>query len=726
MGSRYGESAPGAPEADPGGQTGITQTMAKIDDLLDDIPDPRLRSELRQAVNELRSARTFGLVFEDHIPEEVALPGLPVRTGSIVQNRTRPDDTTKYEVVEVDGDEAQIRPVGDGDKTTTVAVRDLMVVRRFGEPIYPGLTQVGEVRRGPDDKPAHAVINAENFHALQMLTYTHAGKVDVIYIDPPYNTGARDWKYNNAYVDADDSYRHSKWLAFMERRLLLAKRLLNPLAAAVIVTVDEKEYLRLGLLLEQVFRGSKVQMVSSVINPAGTGRHNELSRTNEFIFIVLFGDAVVEPMLATKVTERPVTWETLRRRDLASRRGTAKGGPAQFYPIYVERDTGRFVGTGDPLTVEQPRDAAPDRDGCETVLPIRDDGTEMNWGLTRDELERRAAKGYVRVGRHTPDKPQKFVITYLRSGPIADIEEGRATVRRRGSDGSVDAVYPEGKRRMPTTQWEIPSHDAQRYGTNLLQALIPGRRFPFPKSLYAIEEVLRVVVGSRPDAVVLDYFAGSGTTAHAVARLNRQDGGQRVSISITNNEVGPEEARRMRKEGLGPGDTAWESEGIFEALTCPRIEAAFTGRTPEGDPVKGDYRFVDEFPMADGFTENAAFFRLDYLDPDVVSLGRQYSAIAALLWLAAGSVGRWADRDGDEPWSVPETSNYSVLFDEDRFAEFKTMVERSERISHVWLVTNSSQSFAEMRAQLPDGLEVQMLYRDYLSNFRVNTAETFS
>jgi len=99
-------------------------------------------------------------------------------------------------------------------------------VAEFRDPIYPGLVSTGRVERG-GDKPFHTVINAENFHALQLLLYTHEGKVDAIYIDPPYNTGAKDWKYNNDYIDADDSYRHSKWLAFMERRLKLARRLLR-------------------------------------------------------------------------------------------------------------------------------------------------------------------------------------------------------------------------------------------------------------------------------------------------------------------------------------------------------------------------------------------------------------------------------------------------------------------------------------------------------------------
>ena len=162
-------------------------------------------------------------------------------------------------------------PVDDPTETVSAAPADLVVVAEFRDPIYPGLVSTGKVGRG-GDKSYHTVINAENYHALQALLFTYRGKVDCIYIDPPYNAGAKDWKYNNSYVESDDLYRHSKWLAFMERRLLIAKEILNPQESVLIVTIDEKEYLRLGLLLEQIFPEASMQMVSSVTNPAGAGR----------------------------------------------------------------------------------------------------------------------------------------------------------------------------------------------------------------------------------------------------------------------------------------------------------------------------------------------------------------------------------------------------------------------------------------------------------------------
>lgn len=214
--------------------------MAKIEDLIDEITDDRLRQELAGEVRTIKEAKRFGLIFEEHIPETVSLHGLPIRPGLVVQNRRTPTDFTEWEVIGVEGDKATIVPRGADEPECVVDVDDLLVVKRFHEPIYPGLRLVDQVTEGPPDKPAHVVLNGENFHALQLLVYSYSRKVDCIYIDPPYNTGSRDWKYNNRFVDENDSYRHSKWLSFMEKRLRLAEVLLKD-DGVLIVTIDEHE-----------------------------------------------------------------------------------------------------------------------------------------------------------------------------------------------------------------------------------------------------------------------------------------------------------------------------------------------------------------------------------------------------------------------------------------------------------------------------------------------------
>lgn len=698
--------------------------MSRLTDLIAraKAKDRALGDELEREFKALASRRAFGLNFERHRPESVELPGRPIRRGDKVRilpprGSTAKGDARLWKVLRIDEADgkrtAHVSLIDAAEpETADVATDDIVVVAEFRDYIYPGLVSTGKVERGAD-KPYHTVINGENFHVLEALTFTHRGKIDAIYIDPPYNTGARDWKYNNDYVEEEDLYRHSKWLAFMERRLLVAKRLLNPDASCLIVSIDEKEYLRLGMLLEQMFPEASMQMISSVINPKGTGRFNEFSRTNEYIYMLWFGDERVKPLKVTAAGKAPkVEWQTFRRRDLSSVRHTR---PGQFYPIYVNEESGEIEHIGEPLPHHVPRDEAPKRKGCIAVFPVRPDGTEMNWAITVPALKNRLAKGYARAGKFTGEA-QPYIIQYLKSGPIKDIEEGRATIVGRNPDGSVIAEYQQGTRKLPTTQWEFTSHSAEHYGTNLLKRLLPDRRFPFPKSMYAVEDCLRFFIEDKPHAIVLDFFSGSGTTAHAVMRLNRQDGGRRQCISVTNNEVAADEQAALRMSGLRPGDPDWEKWGICDYITKPRIRAAITGKTPEGEDIDGDYKFTDEFPMAEGFEENAEFFTLTYETPVVVHHNLAFQRIAPLLWMRAGAEGPRIDALPDQGWAVAET--YGLLVDLDRSAEFCDAVDACERLRIAYVVTDDDRRFQSVARRLPDSVEPIRLYESYLSNFR--------
>ncbi len=263
--------------------------MAAIDDLIAQIEDEALRERLRIETDRITKEKKFGLVFEDHLPELTPVYSAKIKKNSKVALR---DGLLSdlWRVLSVDKSEAYCRNISNGE-TRQISVDNLVVVLQFGEPIFPALVPVNRVQNGASDAPWHTLIESDNYHALQLLEYLYAGKVDCIYIDPPYNTGAKDWKYNNDYVDANDAWRHSKWLAMMQRRLKLAKRLLNPKDSVLIVSIDEKEYLRLGLLLEQIFSGCRIQMISSVINPSGASRASAFRRTDEYIFFVFFGDS---------------------------------------------------------------------------------------------------------------------------------------------------------------------------------------------------------------------------------------------------------------------------------------------------------------------------------------------------------------------------------------------------------------------------------------------------
>lgn len=700
--------------------------MSRLTDLLRAAKqlDPQLGKDLEDEIQPLQERLPFGLNFERHAPEAVELAGHKIRKGSKVRvlpprGSTTPGDKRLWLVDAIRGDSVDISLLDSSeDETRTTQVDDLILVAEFRDWIYPGLRPDGTVERG-GDKPFHTVINGENFHVLEQLTFTHERAIHVIYIDPPYNTGARDWKYNNDYVEGDDLYRHSKWLAFMERRLKLAKRLLKPDDSVLILTIDEKEYLRLGLLLEQIFPEARIQMVSTVTNPASSARRGEFGRSNEYIFFVYFGEAAPSPLVldsawfgktSGKRKDR-IRWQELSRRGDNGRR-TAR--PNLFYPLFIYKDGSSVHSVGDEIPADASIESVEVPAGTIAIWPIRQDGSHGTWGRNPESLRTVLSQGFVRLGGFTP---RGMALYHLASGEQRKVLDGTYPVVGHRPDGSVivdDSEYRTAL--VPGTQWDIPSHDASSFGSALLARVLPGRRFPFPKSLYAVEDVLRFFFVSKPDAVIVDFFSGSGTTAHAVMRLNKQDGGHRQCISVTNNEVSAEEQSRLRKEGLRPGDAEWEQHGICEAITKPRIEAAITGLTPDGEAIKGDYKFVDEFPMADGFEENAAFFTLTYESPWRVGTDRAFAAIAPMLWLRAGSRGQSID-DLSKGWAVAEA--YGVIKDLDQSTDFIAALQLGEDVRVAFIVTDDEGRYQQIANEIP-GIETVRLYEDYLRNCESN------
>jgi adenine-specific DNA-methyltransferase len=610
---------------------------------------------------------------------------------------------------------ANLLALDNNEKLAEVAVEDMVVVAEFHDPIYPGLLSTGRVERG-GAKPFHTLIKSENFHALEALLFTHRGGVDAIYIDPPYNTGARDWKYSNDYVELDDAYRHSKWLAFMERRLLLAKELLNPRDSILIVTIDEKEVLRLGLLLEQVFPGEDIQMVTSVIAPSGSSRRGRFSRAEEYLFYVFLGEASIShgrtDMLRDLNEEaaKKVRWTGLSR---GGEGGLRADRPNLFYPIFLEMDSGKFHSVGDPLPPNVQRDTVVCPSGTVPVFPLNKNGKDLRWRLSPPTLRSHLEKGYAKFGKR--DEQSGFrAPMYLQSGTIDKVESGEITILGRDAEGALILEHQDGGRSInPLTVWNRVSHSASDHATAILKALIPNRKFPFPKSLYAVEDSLRFAVGLKPEAVILDFFSGSGTTAHAVMRLNKQDGGERQSISITNNEVSSDEQRELIAQKLRPGDQGWDNWGICDFITKPRITAAVKGRTPEGQAIKGDYKFVDEFPMAEGFMENVEFFTLTYQSRLEVEGNNDFERMAPLLWLRAGATGRRIESLA-EGWDVSET--YGVLSDLDKTPQFVKVISGVAAATHAFIFTDEDRLFESVTRSLPEHIEVVRMNDAYLRN----------
>ena len=691
--------------------------MAAIHDLLAQVQDEALRARLEQEINRLSKTKKFGLVFEEHLPECIPLYDIPVKKGSTVAKKTG-GVSDMYEVSAIKKGVAVCYHKVTEEKEE-IPIDELVCVAQFGEPIYPYLKPIDSVCNAPDSDLWHTLIEADNYHALQLLEYLYAGKVDCIYIDPPYNTGARDWKYNNDYVDSADSYRHSKWLSMMQKRLKIAKKLLNSKDSVLIVTIDEKEYLHLGCLLEEMFQEANIQMISSRINATGIVRQNEFTRVDEYIYFVMIGASV--PLTDSVVTNetKPVQWHGLWRRDIESRRGTKKGGVAQFYPIYVNDTLCKIEKIGAPLSPGIDRNTVEDISGCTAVFPMRPDGTEMNWGLIGSVLEDRIKKGYVRVKRKK-GKKKEYTIEYLTSGYIRDIENGKAFVHGYSEDGSIIASYGVGtaKTQLPT-QWNDKSHYSKEHGTGLLRNLLCAKRFSFPKSLYAVRDCIRFFTANKPNALILDFFAGSGTTLHAINLINSEDNGKRRCILVTNNEVSEDEAKELIKKGCTQGDDEWERIGIAHYVTWPRVVCSIEGHDIEGKPLKGNY-LGSERPMSEGFKTNAIFFKLGFLDKTSVSLGKQLSKLMPVLWLKAGAYGECPQLDDKKKDMLlfPE-NKFAVLMNESYFREFDKKVKNELEIKTVYIVTDSEAGYREMISGYVNK-DTYQLYRDYLDNFRIN------
>lgn len=353
--------------------------MAALDDLISQIPDESLRERIRAEMKRANRRKKFGLVFEEHLPEATPLYDIPVKRGSAVAKKDG-QITDIYYVEKIEDGQATCFHKATKEYVV-LPVDTLVCVAQFGEPIYPYLQPLDTVCNAPDSDLWHTLIEADNYHALQLLEYLYAGKVDCIYIDPPYNTGAKDWKYNNDYVDGNDTYRHSKWLSFMEKRLRIAKRLLNPDSGILICAIDDNELNSLGLLLQDVFVGYKQFCITVIHNPNGNQGKN-FGVTNEFVYFMLpNGNQLLS--LENRVDEpdiRPL-------RDVSGNSNMRTDAKNCFYPIFVKDD--KIIGFGGVSDDSYHPESANIQleDGTIAIYPIDASGNERKWVFARQTVE---------------------------------------------------------------------------------------------------------------------------------------------------------------------------------------------------------------------------------------------------------------------------------------------------------------------------------------------------
>lgn len=350
--------------------------------------------------------------------------------------------------------------------------------------------------------PINILIEGDNYHTLSVLNYTHQGKIDVIYADPPYNTGNNSWKYNNKFVNADDAFRHSKWLSFMNKRIRLAKNLLKD-DGIFVLTIDDYEIFPVGLLLDEIFgEENRIGILAIEVNPRGRTTNKFFATSHEYILFYAKNAPLAEiyspPLTEEQSASFDLEDEVSRYRLLPFRRSgglsTPEERPNSYYPIYYNEKTG-YIG------IEK-------RANCVVIYPVDTSGKKRVWRQTRPSL-------------------------------IEAVNRGDMVIRKSKNGYTVLMKDRIKEGRKPKTIWIDPLFDASSHGTVLLQKILGKRKtFDYPKSLYAVIKTLSVLVSEKKDALVLDFFAGSGTTGHAILEMNQQDAGARSFILATNNESG--------------------------------------------------------------------------------------------------------------------------------------------------------------------------------------------
>jgi adenine-specific DNA-methyltransferase len=477
----------------------------------------------------------------------------------------------------------------------------------------PVLKEVKSKRISVDDKlPNNLLIEGDNYHALSVLNYTHKKNIDLIYIDPPYNTGAKNWKYNNDYVDKEDAYRHSKWLSLMRHRLNLAKNLLKD-DGVLICAIDDNEQAHVSVLIEQIFSAHDQHTITIVHNPKGV-QGNNFSYTHEYaIFVVPKGKSIVGDR---SLTEEEIYVSNLRNWGNESERTDAKNC---FYPIFVS--SGKIVGFGDvALDKLHPKKANEiQKDGSIYVWPIDEKGVERKWRYARQSVE--AIKD------------------------ILQIKESRV--------GLIQIMIAKDYGTYKTV-WTDKKYDASEYGTKLLREIVPNCDFDFPKSLYTVYDCLFAIIGDRPNANVLDFFAGSGTTGHAVLEMNKVDGGNRKFILCTNNE----------NNNGGSG-------GIAEDVCYPRIKAV----------IKGYKNKKDE--KVTGLGGNLCYYKTDLVDieqihkiPDEAKIRVTYQA-GEMIAVREDTL---SEVEKNDWWQIFESKGKmtAIYFKEDK-SKLSELIEKLEK-----------------------------------------------
>jgi adenine-specific DNA-methyltransferase len=378
-----------------------------------------------------------------------------------------------------------------------------------------------------DEHPNHILIEGDNLHALTALTFTHEGKIDVIYIDPPYNTGNKDFKYNDSFVDKEDSYRHSKWLSFMDKRLRIAKRLLSE-KGVIFISIDDYEQATLKLLCDEIF--TEMNFVGNIIwqrSYAPINLKKTISQNHDFILIYCKQDFST---LELNKLPRSIEATSLYKNPDNDPRGVWQSDNFSVGPAIKEKLYEIITPFGRKVTPPSGR--------C--------------WLLTKSRYEEFLKDNRIWFGKDGKGVPRiKRFLAEVRDGVVA------------------------------MSLWTHPEVGHTQDAKRELKEVLHENENPFEtvKPIKLIDRIFKLTTDNKKPYTILDFFAGSGTTLHATMALNAEDGGNRQCILVTNNEIDTKTEKELLEKGIVKDSDEFETYGICQSVTYERNKRVIQGYT---------------------------------------------------------------------------------------------------------------------------------------------------
>jgi adenine-specific DNA-methyltransferase len=482
------------------------------------------------------------------------------------------------------------------------------------------------------NKPVNLLIEGDNYHALSVLNYTHEKKIDVIYIDPPFNTGSRSWKFNNNYVDKEDTFRHSKWISFMYSRLKIARNILKESGVAL-VAIDDYETATLRLLMDELYgENNRLGTIVVVHNPGGRSDDEFVATSHEYMLVYAKnrGRAKINPLPFTEKQLEEYKYEDdISKYKLQSFKRTGSNSrredrPNLYYPIFYNPRTKKIS------LKQETREYI-------KILPLDTQGKDRVWRWSKEYVAKKLTTEFNIVSKN-----DKFNI-YVKKRYLGNSDEGS----------------------KPKTFWFGPKYNASTYGTILLQNILhKDKPFDYPKSLYTVIDAL--LISGDKNSLICDFFAGSGTTGHAVLHLNKEDSGNRKFILCTNNE------------NNNGGDK------IAEDICYPRLKKVIEGYKN----LKGEW--------VEGLGGNLKYFKTDFVDAEPTDKNKRKltDQVTEMICIKEGTFEPVLDRTH---FKIFKNNNHyaGIILDQLVIPEFKKVIKDINGKFSIYVFSLSDETFDE-------------------------------